>query len=379
MGNAMRRNIVNPFICNGYEGPLYFCDREKETEELCSTLKNGRNITLVSPRRMGKTGLIWHTFHHIRSTNRDAVCVYLDIFPTKNQSEFVRMLGEAIATEAFTKGMLLKKKAMELLAALRPVLGMDPMTGTPLVSLNVDATPSEANLRSIFGFLNKLQREVYVAIDEFQQVASYPEPGTEALLRSFMQFSQNVHFIFSGSRQHLMTEMFVSPQRPFYQSTELMHLSPLDEEAYYQFANNFFEKRQGGFDRQLFHDLYAAFDGYTWYIQTLLNRLYEHFRSVSKSEQLGTTLSAVVGSKSAYYESLMQFLTGNQFSLLRAIAKEERVVQPMGKKFVGKYRLPSNSSILAALKVLEEKELIYKQKDGYMVYDRFLNLWLKRL
>lgn len=51
----------------------------------------------------------------------------------------------------------------------------------------------------------------------------------------------------------------------------------------------------------------------------------------------------------------------------------------MGKKFVGKYRLPSNSSILAALKVMEEKELIYKQKDGYMVYDRFLNLWLKRL
>ena len=158
-----------------------------------------------------------------------------------------------------------------------------------------------------------------------------------------------------------------------------MHLSPLDEEAYYQFANNFFEKRQGGFDRQLFHDLYAAFDGYTWYIQTLLNRLYEHFRSVSKSEQLGTTLSAVVGSKSAYYESLMQFLTGNQFSLLRAIAKEERVVQPMGKKFVGKYRLPSNSSILAALRVLEEKELIYKQKDVYMVYDLLLNLWLKRL
>lgn len=375
----MRKNIVNPFICNGYEGPLYFCDRKKETENLLSTLNNGRNITLVSPRRMGKTGLIWHTFHHIRSTSKDAVCVYLDIFPTTNQPEFVRMLGEAIATEAFTKGMLLKKKAMELLAALRPVIGMDPLTGMPVVSLNVDGTPSEMNLKSIFGFLNKLQREVYVAIDEFQQVASYPEPGTEALMRSFMQFSPNVHFVFAGSRQHLMTEMFVSPERPFYQSTELMYLPPLEEEAYHQFANHFFESRQGGFDRQLFHDLYAAFDGCTWYIQTMLNRLYEHFRSVSKQEQLGNALSAVVESKSAYYESLMQFLTVNQFSLLRAIAKEERVAQPMGKKFVGKYRLPSGSSILAALKVLEEKELIYKQKDGYIVYDRFLNFWLKRL
>ena len=49
----------NPFLIVGYQGPEYFCDREKETEVILSALHNGRNITLVSPRRMGKTGLMF--------------------------------------------------------------------------------------------------------------------------------------------------------------------------------------------------------------------------------------------------------------------------------------------------------------------------------
>ena len=52
----------NPFIYEGYEGPDYFCDRTEETENVISDLQNGRNVTLVSPRKIGKTGLILHTF-----------------------------------------------------------------------------------------------------------------------------------------------------------------------------------------------------------------------------------------------------------------------------------------------------------------------------
>mgnify|MGYP006889483212 CR=1 FL=1 len=54
---AMKSISTNPFLITGYQGPDYFCDREKETASLMSALKNGKNITLISPRRMGKTGL----------------------------------------------------------------------------------------------------------------------------------------------------------------------------------------------------------------------------------------------------------------------------------------------------------------------------------
>lgn len=375
----MKKKVVNPFICQGYESPEYFCDRIEETKIMTSTLYNGRNITLISPRRLGKTGLIWNTFHHIKSENKDAICIYIDIFPTKSQSEFVRILGTAVLNETLSKSKMLGKKMLEMLGSLRPVLGVDALTGMPNVTLNVDPTQSEMTIRNIFTYLNKIQREVFIAIDEFQQINEYPESGTEAMLRSYIQFSHNIHFVFSGSKKHLMSEMFTSPQRPFYQSTDILNLAPLNEETYYQFANNFFETNKGGLDREVFRELYDTYDGYTWYVQSVLNRLYEKFRTVSSSTQLRETILNVVESKKPQYESLVMFLTDNQFSLLRAVAKERVAEQPMGKEFIKKHGLSGSSSVKTALDVLCEKELLYRMPEGYIVYDRFMNQWLQRI
>ena len=86
----------NPFLIVGYQGPEYFCDREKETEVILSALHNGRNITLVSPRRMGKTGLIKNVFYTLQEKEKNAKCFYLDIFSTQNLREFVALLGREI-------------------------------------------------------------------------------------------------------------------------------------------------------------------------------------------------------------------------------------------------------------------------------------------
>ena len=158
-----------------------------------------------------------------------------------------------------------------------------------------------------------------------------------------------------------------------------MNLTPLNEETYYQFANHFFEGKKGVLDREVFHELYNTYDGYTWYIQSVLNRLYENFKIVSSSAQLRETILNVVESKSPQYESIVSFLTNNQFSLLRAVAKEGLVEQPMGKEFIKKYSLPGASSVKTAMEVLNDKELLYQTPKGYIVYDRFMNLWLQRI
>ena len=88
--------MYNPFMLFGYAGPEYFCDRERETEELMSALRNGRNITLRSPRRIGKTGLIQHVFNRVESLNPDIKCFYIDLFSTHNLDEFVVAFGKAI-------------------------------------------------------------------------------------------------------------------------------------------------------------------------------------------------------------------------------------------------------------------------------------------
>lgn len=373
------RTLTNPFIYQGYESPKYFCDREVETKTLLAHLKNGRNVTLISPRRIGKTGLIKNTFYHLKEQEKDATCLYIDIFATKNLHDFVELLGVMVINEIVRKNASFIEKTISFFSALRPVLSIDPLTGEPSVSITVEPSKEDITIQSIFNYLNDSEQEVYIAIDEFQQIAEYPEKGTEALLRSYIQFAQHVHFIFSGSKFHLMAEIFGSPKHPFYQSTEMMGLKPLDSDVYFDFCLQFFKEKGGNIEKDIFEYLYNMFEGHTWYIQCIMNRLYEANTNVESIEQVNAAILSILAGREPQFESLSQFFTGNQFSLLKAIAKEGIVAQPTAGRFIKSHNLSGASSTKAALKVLEDKELVYRKPEGYIIYDRFMDLWLKRL
>ena len=116
------KKLSNPFLVYGYESPEYFCDREVETAQLISDLNNGWNITLFSPRRMGKTGLIKNVFYRLQHESRDAVCIYVDTFGTNDLSDFVQTFGTAILTAMLSKGEKALRRAMQFFAAWRPVV-----------------------------------------------------------------------------------------------------------------------------------------------------------------------------------------------------------------------------------------------------------------
>ena len=378
MAKKTNKKLKNPFVYEGYEGPDYFCDRTEETEKMISHFENGRNLTLVSPRKIGKTGLIKHTFNRIKETDKDAICIYTDIFHTQNQHDFVQALGKAVVQERLLDVRSNKEKVLHFFRMWRPTISFDPLTGSPTVSVSIEQTQAEHTIESIFQYLKNCGKEVYIAIDEFQTILDYPEKDTEALLRSHIQFIHNVHFVFSGSKQHLMYDMFGSPQRPFYQSTSMMSLAPLHEEIYYDFAAHFFKARGGDISQPLFSLLYRMFDGYTWYIQSVLNRLYELNKRVSDEEQVKEALQTILSDKADQYEMLLTFLSDNQRRLLRAIATEGIVAQPQSNGFLQKHILPGSSSVKKALTSLTEKDIVYRTKEGYMVYDRFFDLWLRR-
>lgn len=373
------QNLRNPFVYQGYVSPKYFCDRTEETEELIANLQNGRNTVLISPRRIGKTGLIKNTFYRLKEQAKDSKCLYIDIFATKNQHDFVQLLGTAIAQEVLSKERRATKRLLEFFGSWRPVFSTDPMTGLPTVSISIEPTQTEVTLKIVFDYLKQSKHEVYIAVDEFQQITNYPESGVEALLRSYIQFAPNVHFVFSGSKRHLMSQIFYSPDRPFYQSTVSMGLEPLHEDIYYDFARRFFEERKGSISKEIFHNVYQRFEGVTSNIQLMLNRLYETEKHVNKTVQVDEAIWHIVNRNSMQYEELIGFLTDNQLAVVRAIAKEEVVGSPQGSDFIKRYDLPGSSSVKTALDVLTDKDIVYRTPAGYIIYDHFLAIWLSRL
>jgi len=367
----------NPFLIAGYYSPEYFCDREAETAKIVSALENDRNISLISPRRFGKTGLIHHVFYNISQKDKKVACIYFDIFSTQNLNDFVKIFAESVIGKAEDNVEKTLKKFASFFKSLRPTLSYDALSGQPELSVKIETENAKNSLQEVFSYLKQSDKRCYIAIDEFQQVAEYPEKGTEALLRSYIQFLPNVKFIFSGSRQHLMSEMFLSAKRPFYQSTQIMSLNVINKERYYLFAKSFFQKNNFSISDNCFDTLYSQFEGHTWYIQAVLNRLYEYRRNIDTPDIVFYAIKQLLEENEYSYQELLKAYSEVQVSLLRAIAKEKVVPQINSGDFISKYGLKNSSSISRALKKLTENELIYKSEKGYIIYDRFFSLWLE--
>ena len=372
---ATKTKEINPFSILAYLGSDYFCDRENETKQLKEALENGRNVTLISPRRMGKTGLIKHIFNQFDP--KEAYCLYVDLDQTTCLTDMVKVFGEVVLKKIGKPSERVWKEILAWFKSFRPVMTADP-AGMPQLSLDVQPTEAETSLSELFNWLEKLKLPCYVAFDEFQVITDYPEPKMEALLRSHIQHLTNVNFIFAGSQKHLMTEMFMAAKRPFFQSTQMFPLYEIPEDPYFAFAQRHFGRHDQNLSDTTFHEIYTMLYGHTWYIQCMLNRLYQLGARHIDQQALFAATESILAEYKETFRIYCKLITTNQLNIIKAIAKEGKVKEVNGREFLEKHQPGAASTVRNAVSVLLDKELITEDEDGYSVYDRFFGLWLRK-
>lgn len=369
---------INPFITSGYLSPTYFCDRVTETNAVLRYLTNGNHVALISPRRLGKTGLIAHCFYQ-NSVQQEYYTFLIDIYATKNLQEFVFELGKSILNGLRPFG----RKAWDIflgsLTSLRSSISFD-YTGSPSWNLEMgDIKTPAITLDEVFRYLEHADKPCLVAIDEFQAIAKYPEKNVEALLRTQIQHCSNATFIFSGSQRHMMGEIFTSPSRPFYQSTAIMDLKPIQEEVYCEFAQQHFSRNGKHIETDAVHKVYQHFEGVTWYIQFVLNSLYSLTQEgeTCTADKVETAIDNILSQLNFTYSSLLFQLPAKQKEVLMAICKEGKIKEITSSKFLSTYKLTA-SSVQGAVKGLLDKDFITYELGIYSVYDKFFEEWLRR-
>lgn len=368
--------VSNPFITNGYISPHYFCDRVEETKQLISLVTNGNNVALISPRRLGKTGLIHHCFG--QETVKDNYYTFIvDIYATKNLQEFVYELGKAVLSVLKSRGRKAWEKFLNTIGSLRSNISFD-INGNPEWGLGVgDIKVPEFTLDEIFSYLEQADKPCIVAIDEFQVIADYPDHKVEAVLRTRIQKCRNTWFIYSGSQRHMMSEIFVSPSRPFYQSTSLMSIEPINCEKYVAFAQGLFREYHKALSREAVVATYQRYEGVTWYVQSVLNALFTITESGASctEEMIEPAIQQIITQQGFAYKALLFQLPPKQKEVLMAICREGKTSKLTSRPFLQRYHLTA-SMVQGAVKGLLEKDFITHDMGTYTLYDHFFAQWL---
>lgn len=375
------KSVKNPFVVGKYLSDRYFCDRSEETEFLRKQILNGRDVALISPRRIGKSGLIQHFFNQSDIKDRYYV-FFVDIYATTSLGEFVYTLGKEIYEQLKPQSTVWKEKFFQMIASFRMGFKLDSFTGTPTLDLGLgDIQVPQTSLDEIFAYINEADKPCIIAIDEFQQISEYAEKNVEALLRTKIQRCNKAQFIFSGSKRHMMSNMFNSPSKPFYQSAISMGLEPIPIEVYTDFATRMFEENGKRIDRPVVEMVWKRYDGYTWFVQMMMNELFALTPSgeTCREKQIDDAWRNVIMAQENSYKDLLSNLPPKQKMVLQSIAKEGLAQNITSSKFIKKYNLTSASSVQAAVKLLLKNDLITQIDGTYRVHDYFLSEWLAKV
>lgn len=364
---------TNPFIVTDKIGV-------QESARLVKSITNGNNMVIISPRRMGKTGLIQFCY------DKPEIAVeyymfFINILHTSSLREFAYLLGREIYETFLSCSRKMASLFIQTIKSISGKFGFDPITGMPTFNVELgDINQPEYTLDEIFQYLAHADKPCIVAIDEFQQIAKYPEKNIEAQLRTHIQKLSNCNFIFAGSERHMTQEMFTSAARPFYHSVDMLELKAIAPEIYIPFIVGHFEKRS----RRSAPDdvrVYNLFKGHTYYVQKAFN---EAFADTSEGEErtLETMQAAIdnmIASNDTIFREILSSIPEKQKELLYAIAKEGEAERITSAAFIKRHSLASASSIQSAMKKLLEKDIITEINKVFSVTDRLFAMWMKQL
>ena len=369
----------NPFIITAdYYGPEYFCDRQAETEALESNIANGRNTVLISSRRMGKSGLIAHVFNRafVKSNFKT---FSIDLYPTSSLAELILLLAKEITGPLKSKGQSLLESFLGIVKSLRPGFKVDPVTGQFVFDLSLgEIVKPVDSLKEIFQYLEGSEVPCLVSMDEFQQIAEYPDNNVLELLRTYVQKCKHTWFIFAGSDRRMMEKLFNNPSEPFYMSCSPLYLDAIQYENYLAFARHHFEAAGKSLQEESFKQVYELFDGHTWYVQRLMNEMFAWTKpgEVADAQMASDALTFVIKTYARTFQEQMSSYPEAQKQLLIAIAKDGQAQQVTSVAFCKKHSMKSPSTVQSALRVLHDKGIVRKDGNSYSVMNRLLGIWL---
>jgi uncharacterized protein len=205
---------VNPFVYSRPIPPDDVIDRDDETAALLQAVVGGHYVRLYAPRKYGKTSLLRRVLREAERSE-GMTTVLVDLYGVLSLADVAVRIERAYAAQL--KGGL-RARIDEFLQ--RTGLGLSLSALGIGVRLQIDPrTDPLPALHALLDLPLKLEQEggyrALVVFDEFQDITKLP--GIDAIVRSHIQHQGEVaSYVFAGSEQGLMKQLFEEKERPLY-------------------------------------------------------------------------------------------------------------------------------------------------------------------
>lgn len=369
--------MENPFSYSSFVTGPCFCNRAREQKQLLEFIMASQNVLLYSHRRTGKSSLIKQVFQNINDQGHAINTVYVDLYGTTSEKEFI--------TRVFQQLGGLESNTDKLLGLLKNSIGklsfqitLDPATSLPAISPSFKGADEHLILKNLMDLLEKIseKKKILVAFDEFQEVAAYADADSfEKQLRSHIQKHDRVCYIFSGSQQHLLTAMFRSRKRAFFQQAASFPLQEIETEHYVSWMDNLFKEGDLNIEKDKLELVVDRFENHPMYIQLFCFFLWNDLQQNPwQTDTLDRIERSMIQQKHLEYQMLWDHLTMNQKKTLKLVLAHG------GEKLFSAEALVSAtiktaSIVTRCLKSLIDREIIVKNQK-YRIQDILFRKWL---
>lgn len=357
---------TNPFKFGSVVDGKYFTDREEELEKISSYINGENHLILISPRRFGKTSLIRKIVNE-----SERKYVFIDMQIVLSPEDFAAQLLKRVYRIFPVEKLKTFIKAFRII----PVVTINPVTGEPEVSFKPDAkklTP----LEDVLNLIEKLgtdKKKIILVLDEFQDIFRI-DSGLDRFLRSVMQNHSHINYIFMGSSESMIREIFEKKNSPFYRFGTLMTLGKITPEKFTLFLKKKFAEITDK-SRELSEEIIKMTDSHPYYTQQLAFTVWEVLIRTGYSTAITrNAANEIVLSHDNDYERLWNNFNRTDMIVLNGMSVSD--ISPLSDEFSKLFGTGASSTVFSALKRLTHKGILIKEGSVYKIDDVFFKMWI---
>jgi len=370
--------MKNPFTMKVVHRPDSFCNRSEEIATLCSYANSNTNTVIFSPRRFGKTSLVFQVQRQLIRSG--FLTIYIDLFGLSSADNIARRITKGVYS-AIYKEKTVFQKAIEIIKSHKPVLRPDA-TG---VSISAECVrPNLAGdelldrtLGELGEFIAEGKKPTNIVLDEFQEITEIRDRNIEGIMRSHIQ-NQQAGYFFVGSRRRVLLEMFNQSRRPFFQSALNFELEKLPHDELSEFISRRFKDSGKQCSLETASRIAESIDDHPYYCQKLAFFCFEVSDKTITSKNVQEGFNELLHGEKPVFEAILQGLASQQIALLRAIAKQPSK-SILSIEYMRKHNLKSIGGVQSAAGKLERLDLIERNAGNtWQLVDPLLERWLRR-